>query len=29
MKVIFLADVKGQGKRAKSRKFQRVMLKIS
>lgn len=29
MKVIFLADVKGKEKRAKSRKSQQAMLKIS
>lgn len=27
MKVIFLADVKGKGKKAKSKKFQQDMLK--
>ncbi len=29
MKVIFLADVKGQGKRVRLRKFQQVTPKIS
>lgn len=29
MKVVFLEDVKGQGKKVKSKKYRLVMLKIS